>query len=143
MVTNSTNICKTNSHLSPKLIEDNKKKTTTYDVGNPGSGLWHAQQWGGIKPGNRILIPSLNIWSIEYHNVHLELYHRDMNIWIQGLILKSHFYLFFLLIRTIILIDVLMCFGFVYLRLVSCVPYAASVSGLSIVIDLSGFSKVY
>ena len=26
MVTNSTNICKTNSHLSPKLIEDNKKK---------------------------------------------------------------------------------------------------------------------
>jgi hypothetical protein len=95
MVTNSTNICKTNSHLSPKLIEDNKKKTTTYDVGNPGSGLWHAQQWGGVKPGNRILIPSLNIWSIEYHNVHLELYHRDMNIWIQGLILKSNFYLFF------------------------------------------------
>jgi hypothetical protein len=110
MVTNSTNICKTNSHLSPKLIEDNKKKTTTYDVGNPGSGLWHAQQWGGVKPGNRILIPSLNIWSIEYHNVHLELYHRDMNIWIQGLILKSHFYLFFLLIRTIILCCVLALF---------------------------------
>jgi hypothetical protein len=52
-----------------------------------------------------------------YHNVDLKLYYRDMNIWIQGLILKSNFYLFFLLIRTIILIDVVLCFGFVYLRM--------------------------
>ena len=35
MVNNSTNINKTNNHLSPSLNE-HKKGTTTYDVGNPG-----------------------------------------------------------------------------------------------------------
>jgi len=36
MVNNSTNINKTNNHLSSQL---NTKKFTTYDVGNPGPGL--------------------------------------------------------------------------------------------------------
>jgi hypothetical protein len=34
MVKNSTNINKTNKHLSPSLTEH--KKTSTYDVWNPG-----------------------------------------------------------------------------------------------------------
>jgi hypothetical protein len=27
-----------------------KKKTTTYDDGNPGPALGHAQRYGGVKP---------------------------------------------------------------------------------------------
>jgi hypothetical protein len=47
MANNSTNINKTNDHLLPQLIEH--KKTTTYDVGNPGSGLGQAQKlWRGL-----------------------------------------------------------------------------------------------
>jgi hypothetical protein len=37
---------KTNNHLSPQLIEHNKKKTTTYDVENPGPGLGQTQNVG-------------------------------------------------------------------------------------------------
>jgi hypothetical protein len=38
MVNNSTNINKTNNHLS-NLKSMNIKKTTTYDIGDPGPGL--------------------------------------------------------------------------------------------------------
>ena len=70
-VNNSTNINKTNNNLSPKerLNSDSqqfhqyqqneqplilthgsrRKKTTTYDVGNPGPRLWQWQQCGGDK----------------------------------------------------------------------------------------------
>jgi hypothetical protein len=39
MVNNSTNINKTNNYLSHELIE-HEKKIATYDVGNPGPGLY-------------------------------------------------------------------------------------------------------
>jgi hypothetical protein len=42
-------------HLSPQIIVL-KKKTTTYDVGNPGSGLGHAKNSCGVKPVNWIPI---------------------------------------------------------------------------------------
>ena len=42
---NKTNI---NNHLLHQIIE-HQKKTTTYDVGNPGPGLGQAQKCGGIK----------------------------------------------------------------------------------------------
>jgi hypothetical protein len=38
MVNNSTNITKTNDHLSPQIIE-HKNKITTYGGGNPGPVL--------------------------------------------------------------------------------------------------------
>ena len=43
MVNNPTSTNKTNNHLSPLIIKHKKKKTTTYDVGNPGPGLKQAQ----------------------------------------------------------------------------------------------------
>jgi hypothetical protein len=51
MVKNSTNMNKTNNHLSSYLTE-HKKKTMTDDVGNPGPGLGQAQKCGRVKPGN-------------------------------------------------------------------------------------------
>jgi hypothetical protein len=53
MVNNSTNINKTNSHLSPQITEP-KKKTTTYDVGYQGPGLGQAKKCDGAKPINGI-----------------------------------------------------------------------------------------
>jgi len=38
IVDNSINIIKKN-HLPPSLTKHTQKKTTTYDVGNPGPGL--------------------------------------------------------------------------------------------------------
>jgi hypothetical protein len=49
MVINSTNINKTNNHLSPQINTVNIKKTMTYDVGNPGPGLELAQKCGEVK----------------------------------------------------------------------------------------------
>ena len=53
MVNNSTNINKMNNHLSPTLTE-HKNKTTTYDVGNPGTSFGQVQKCGGTKPVNEI-----------------------------------------------------------------------------------------
>jgi hypothetical protein len=52
MINNSTNLNKTKNHLKSLNI----KKTKTYDIGNPDSGLGHAQQYGGAKPINVYLI---------------------------------------------------------------------------------------
>jgi hypothetical protein len=49
MVINSTNINKANNHLSYSQNSLNTKKTTTYDVGNPGLGQAH--KCGGVKSG--------------------------------------------------------------------------------------------
>ena len=48
MVNNSTNINKTNNHLSPEHTK--KRGITTYDIGNPDPGLGHTQKCGGVKP---------------------------------------------------------------------------------------------
>jgi hypothetical protein len=40
MVNNSTNINKTNNHLSPQAFEQ-KEKTTTYCAGNPCPAVGH------------------------------------------------------------------------------------------------------
>ena len=45
MVNNSTNIKQ--NYPAPQLIE-HEKRTTTYDVGNPGPGLWRAQRCGEV-----------------------------------------------------------------------------------------------
>ena len=37
-----------NNHISPELTE-HKKGTTTYDIGNPGSGLGQGQKYGGVR----------------------------------------------------------------------------------------------
>jgi hypothetical protein len=47
-VNNSTSITETKKYLSSELIE--LKITTTYDVGNSGTGLGQAQKRGGVKP---------------------------------------------------------------------------------------------
>ena len=47
MVNNSTNINKTNNHLSPQLIE--YKKITTDEVGNLGPCLGQVKKCGGVK----------------------------------------------------------------------------------------------
>ena len=52
MVNNFNNINKTNNHISPQIIEH--KKTTSYNVGNPGTCLEQIQICGGIKPVNII-----------------------------------------------------------------------------------------
>jgi hypothetical protein len=50
MINNSTYDNKMNNlHNS-----SNKQKTTTYDVGNPGPDLGHAQKCGRVKPGSEI-----------------------------------------------------------------------------------------
>jgi hypothetical protein len=49
MVINSTNINKMNNHLSSELNLLNTKKTTTYDVGNPGPDLGQAQHVAGLN----------------------------------------------------------------------------------------------
>ena len=59
MVINSTNINKTNIHLSFQLTSLNTEKTMTYDVENPGPVLGQAQQCGGVNLVNGILtLPS-------------------------------------------------------------------------------------
>jgi hypothetical protein len=48
MVNNSTNIYKTNNHLSRHITEQTKK-TTTYGIGNPGPGFGQASKmWLGL-----------------------------------------------------------------------------------------------
>ena len=49
MVNNSTNINKTNIHLSPQLTEHKKGGDMTYDVGNPDPGFGQAQKYGRVK----------------------------------------------------------------------------------------------
>jgi hypothetical protein len=39
MINNSTNIIKTNNHLSPSLTE-HEEKTITHDIGNPGPNIF-------------------------------------------------------------------------------------------------------
>ena len=45
MVTDSTNISKTNNHLSSSLTEHKKGGVMTYNVGNPGHGLRQVEKW--------------------------------------------------------------------------------------------------
>jgi hypothetical protein len=49
MVNNSTKSTKQTitSHLKPLNTEN---KTTTYSVGNPGSGFGQTHKWGCVKP---------------------------------------------------------------------------------------------
>jgi len=62
MVINSTNINKTNNHLSSYLNSLNTKKATTYDVGNLSPDLGQAQPCGGIKPVNGNTTPPFENW---------------------------------------------------------------------------------
>jgi hypothetical protein len=48
IVNNFTNINSRQSPLTSTI--EHEKKTTTYDVGNPGPGLEQAQKCGRIKP---------------------------------------------------------------------------------------------
>ena len=61
IVNNSNNINKTNNQLSS---ERTNKKTMTYDVGNPGTGLGQVQKCGRIKLVNGI--PTLPFLIIVY-----------------------------------------------------------------------------
>jgi hypothetical protein len=57
MINRSTNINKTNHHLSSELTEH--EKVTTYHIWNPGLYLGRVQKWFGIKPINDIpILPS-------------------------------------------------------------------------------------
>ena len=60
MVNSSTNINKTNNHLSPQFTE-HKKKHTTYDVGNPSPSLRRAQNAFIFIFATTIILPPLNI----------------------------------------------------------------------------------
>ena len=53
IVNNSTNINKTNRHLSRQFIAG-KKITTTYDVEIPGPSMGQEQRCGGVKLVNGI-----------------------------------------------------------------------------------------
>ena len=61
MVINSNNMKKTNNQ-SPLILTElsEHKKTTIYDIGNPGSGLGQALKCCGIKPVNGV--PPLASW---------------------------------------------------------------------------------
>jgi hypothetical protein len=63
MVKNSTNINKTNNHISPQIIE-HITNTTIYDAGNTGPGLGQANKYGRVKPVNGIstIHPPLDNW---------------------------------------------------------------------------------
>ena len=52
MVNNSTNINKTNNHLSYQIIQ--YKQTIAYYVGDSGHDLGQAEKSGGVKPVNGI-----------------------------------------------------------------------------------------
>jgi hypothetical protein len=42
----------------------NIEQTTTYDVGNPGHGVWQAKHGGVVKPVNAIsTLPVVLLWS--------------------------------------------------------------------------------
>jgi hypothetical protein len=67
IVNNSNTIYRTNNHLSPEITEH--KKTTTYDVGNSAPCFGQAQNWGGVKLINVIIIlPTYNSISITGYN---------------------------------------------------------------------------
>jgi len=69
MVNNFTNINKTNNHSSPQLIQH--KKTTTYDVRNPGPGFRQAHKCRWLKPVNGIpTLPSVYIACAYYLPMH-------------------------------------------------------------------------
>jgi hypothetical protein len=53
MVSNSTNINKTNIHLSHQLIKQTKPRHTYHD-GNPSTDVGQAQKCGRVKPVNGI-----------------------------------------------------------------------------------------
>ena len=62
MVNNSTNINKTNNHLSPQLTEP-KKKTTTNGIGNQGPWFWTGtKMWHGQTYKWNPNLPDLNNW---------------------------------------------------------------------------------
>ena len=62
MVNNSTNIS-TKRTITSHINSLNTKKTTTYDVGNPGSGLEQIQKYGWVKPVKQDPnIPSFDNW---------------------------------------------------------------------------------
>ena len=58
MVNSSTNINKTNNHLSPQFTE-HKKNHTTYDVGNPSPSLRQAQNAFIFIFDTTIILPPL------------------------------------------------------------------------------------
>jgi hypothetical protein len=60
MVNKSTNINKTNNHLSPQTTEY-QKKTMTYGIRNPCLGLAQAQKYGRVKPVNVICFVSMTL----------------------------------------------------------------------------------
>jgi hypothetical protein len=59
MVNNSTNVSKTNNHLSQQIKSLSIQQTKTYDLKNAGPGLGQAQKCGRIKPANGIPILGL------------------------------------------------------------------------------------
>ena len=62
MVNNSTNIS-TKRTITSHINSLNTNKTTTYDVGNPGPGLWQVQTYGRVKPVKQDPnIPSFGNW---------------------------------------------------------------------------------
>jgi hypothetical protein len=65
MVNDFTNINKTKNHVSSQILEQ-KNKTTTYEVGNPGPGWGQAQKCGGVKPVNGIITLLLVVFCRKY-----------------------------------------------------------------------------
>jgi len=55
MINNASNINKMDNHISPQIIK--YKRTTTYDVGDPGLDLKQTQKCGGVKLVNRFTGP--------------------------------------------------------------------------------------
>ena len=66
MVNNSTNINKTNNHLSLQTIE--RKKTMAYGVGNRGPGLGQVQKSAGFNflVGSFIIICTYHLVKVPY-----------------------------------------------------------------------------
>jgi hypothetical protein len=86
MVNNSTNINKTNNHLSPQIIEHKKKhkkkqnKTTAYNIVN--CGLRQLQRCSDVKPVNDIT--NLHFWCVDLQR------QLVFTKWVSACCLKRH-----------------------------------------------------
>jgi hypothetical protein len=67
MITNSSNINKTNNHLSHPIMEH--KETKTYCAWNPGLGSRQAHTWLEFKPVNRIPSPIMISEKFDFVNI--------------------------------------------------------------------------